>query len=48
MWYASAKETQRLLESEIVRLSAVYDKDGNAPSLEGMVDQGPEPATKIV
>ncbi len=39
MWYASAKETQRLLESEIVRLSAVYDKDGNAPSLEGMVDQ---------
>lgn len=39
MWYSSAKETQQLLESEIARLSAVYDKAGNAPSLEGMVDQ---------
>lgn len=39
MWYSSAKQTQQLLESEIARLSTVYDKAGNAPSLEGMVDQ---------
>ncbi|CCP15443.1 hypothetical protein predicted by Glimmer/Critica [Stenotrophomonas maltophilia RA8] len=39
MWYSSAKQTQKLLESEIVRLSSVYDKAGNARSLEGMIDQ---------
>lgn len=39
MWHSSAKQTQKLLESEIASLSAIYDKAGNAPSLEGMVDQ---------
>lgn len=39
MWYSGAKINQRKLEEEISRLSLVYDADGTANSLEGMVDQ---------